>query len=322
MITPGTRALVTGGAGFIGVHLLRRLLDQGCSVIVLDNFVRGQRAHLDAYRGNASVTVAECDVRDRDETIDVVGSAMPDLVVHLAAHHFIPFCVANPAETLRVNVLGTQHLLDGLAAAKSCRRFILASTADVYAPSEHPHAESDRLAAGNVYGASKRLSEELAAFAAQHSPSIRFLIARFFNVYGPGETNPHLIPDILRALANGDDLSLGSLEPRRDYVYVSDVADALIHLARYPGSRSTFNIGTGQGSSARDIVQRLQSILRRPITVSVDPAKIRRIDRPSLVADTTRATDELQWTARVPLDEGLRRTLTDTGIVVPDGARG
>ena len=107
MIAPGTRVLVTGGAGFIGPPLVGRLLDEGCSAIVLDNFVRGRRAHLDPYRGHTAVTVAECDLRDRDQTLDVVTGVMPDLVVHLAAHHFIPFCVANPAEALRVNVLGT-----------------------------------------------------------------------------------------------------------------------------------------------------------------------------------------------------------------------
>ena len=315
MIAPGTRALVTGGAGFVGSHLVRRLLDEGCAVIVVENFVGGQRPHLDRYRGNAALTIAECDLRDRDATIGVVMGVMPDLVVHLAAHHFIPFCVANPAEALRVNVLGTQHLLDGVARANNCRRFILASTADVYAPSERPHAESDPLAGGNVYAASKRLSEELVAFAAKQCPNIRFLVARFFNVYGPGETNPHLIADILGALAAGHDLSLGNLEPRRDYVYVTDVVDALIRLGGYAGSRPVFNVGTGQGSSAKDIVQQLERILKRQIKFVVDPAKVRRVDRQSLVADATLATVDLQWTAKIPLDEGLRNMLAMTGIV-------
>jgi UDP-glucose 4-epimerase len=315
MIGPGTRALVTGGAGFVGSHLVRRLLDEGCSVIILENFVGGQRTLLDRYRGNAALTITECDLRDRDATIGVVVSVMPDLVVHLAAHHFIPFCVANPAEALRVNVLGTQHLLDGVARANSCRRFILASTADVYAPSERPHVESDPLAPGNVYGASKRLSEELVAFAAHQYPTIRFLVARFFNVYGPGGTNPHLIADILGALAAGNDLRLGNLEPRRDYVYVTDVVDALIRLGRYTGSRAVFNVGTGQGWSAQDIVQQLERILKRQITFVVDPAKVRRVDRQSLVADATLATVELQWTARVALAEGLRSILAMTTIV-------
>jgi len=168
---------------------------------------------------------------------------------------------------------------------------------------------------GNVYAASKRLSEELVAFAAKQCPNIRFLVARFFNVYGPGETNPHLIADILGALAAGHDLSLGSLEPRRDYVYVTDVVDALIRLGGYAGSRPVFNVGTGQGSSAKDIVQQLERILKRQIKFVVDPAKVRRVDRQSLVADATLATVDLQWTAKIPLDEGLRNMLAMTGIV-------
>jgi UDP-glucose 4-epimerase len=315
MIAPGTRALVTGGAGFIGPHVLRRLLGAGCSVVVLDNFARGPRGRLDEFRGDDRFAVVECDLRDRDATIAAVAGVRPHLVVHLAAHHFIPFCVANPAEALRVNVLGTQHLLDGVGKADSCQRFILASTADVYAPSERPHAESDPLAAGNVYGASKRLSEDLVAFAATQSPATRFLVARFFNVYGPGETNPHLVADILGALAAGQGLRLGNLESRRDYVYVTDVADALLGLSRYAGSRSVFNVGTGCGWSAREIVQQLEHILGRRIDVDVDPAKLRRSDRPSLVADTTLAGADLQWTARITLREGLRTMLATTSIV-------
>jgi UDP-glucose 4-epimerase len=309
MIAPGARGLVTGGAGFIGPHLVHRLLDEECSVVILDNFVTGRRAHLDAYRGNEGVTVVECDLRDRDQTIAVVTGVRPDIVVHLAAHQVIPFCVANPAEALRVNVLGTQHLLDAVARTDSCQRFLLASTASVYAPSERSHTESDPLAAGDVYGASKRLSEELVAFAANQVPTVRFLVARFFNVYGRGETSAHLIPEILDALAAGKAVRLGNLESRRDYVYVTDVVDALIRLGQYTGHRSVFNVGTGLGWSAMDIVHLLEIILKRHIDVEVDPGRVRRSDRPSLVADTTLASVELRWTAKIALDEGLRRTL-------------
>jgi UDP-glucose 4-epimerase len=315
MIAPDARVLVTGGAGFVGLHLVKRLLDDGCAVGLIDNFVSGRQEQLEPFRNREGFELFEGDLCDRGWVHDVVAHSAPALVVHLAAHHFIPFCVANPAATLRVNVLGTQHLLDAVAAMSSCRRFILASTADVYAPSERPHAESDPLAAGNVYGASKRLSEELVAFATKQCPGIRFLVARFFNIYGPGETNPHLIADILGALAAGTDVNLGNLEPRRDYVYVTDVVDALIRLGRYTGSRAVFNVGTGQGWSAKDIVQQLERILKRQIKVVVNPAKVRRVDRPALVADATLATVDLQWTARIPLAEGLRTMLAMVSIV-------
>lgn len=309
MIVPGARVLVTGGAGFVGLHLVKRLLDDGCAVGLIDNFVSGRQEHLEPFRDREGFELLEGDLCDSGWVHDVVAQRAPALVVHLAAHHFIPFCVANPAATLRVNVLGTQHLLDAVAAISSCRRFILASTADVYAPSERPHAESDPLAAGNVYGASKRLSEELVAFAAKQCPTIRFLVARFFNIYGPGETNPHLIPDILAALSAGDILRLGNLDPRRDYIYVEDVVEALIRLGRYAGARFVFNVGTGRGSSARDVVHHLEGILKRPITIEVDPAKLRPSDRPSLVADTSVTERELGYTAATGLAEGLRRML-------------
>ena len=165
-----------------------------------------------------------------------------------------------------------------------------------------------------MYAASKRMSEELVAFAARQCPMTRFVVARFFNVYGPGETNPHLIPDILRTLAAGDRLKLGNLEARRDYVYVTDIVDALVRMTLYAGARSVFNVGTGRGASAHDIVRELENILERPLEVEVDPAKLRPIDRPSLVADTTLARADLRWTARVALHAGLEQMVTTMKI--------
>jgi UDP-glucose 4-epimerase len=297
VIGSGTRVLVTGGTGFIGRHLVHRLRGLGCHVIVADVVLPDQRADVASVR---------CDLRDRDGTIAAVRDAAPDVVVHLAAHHFLPFCVAHPAEALSLNVLGTQHLLDAVAHSSQCRQFVLASTGLVYAPSDRPHKESDPWAAGNVYEVSKHAAEELVRVAAREQTGVRFVVARLFNVYGPGPTTPHLVPDILSALGTGAALKLGNMETRRDYTYVTDVVDALIRLAGYRGTVRAFNIGTGQGSTARDILLRLERILGRGIRVEVDPAKLRPVDRPALVADPTLSDTELGWKATTPLEDGLR----------------
>jgi len=190
----------------------------------------------------------------------VVADVRPAVVFHLAAIHFIPYCVAHPSETLLVNVVGTQLLLDALAAVPDAR-LVFASTADVYAPSDRPHREDDPVATTNVYGASKRFCEDLFAVARRQDPSRRIVAARFFNVFGPGETNPHVLPDILGALRGGSVLRLGDLEPRRDYVHVRDVAEALVRLAAYDGPEAVFNVGTGIGTSVRDLVDTLSEVL-------------------------------------------------------------
>ena len=109
---------------------------------------------------------------------------------------------------------------------------------------------------------------------------------RLFNVYGPEETNPHVIPDIMLGLKSGR-LNLGDMEPLRDYVYVGDVVDALIRAGQYQGDGMTFNIGTGSPSSVRDIVSTLERILGRRIEVATDQSKLRSVDRFSLVADVS-----------------------------------
>jgi UDP-glucose 4-epimerase len=255
----------------------------------------------------------EGDVADAGMVRRVLAESRPEVVFHLAAHHFIPFCVAHPAETLRVNVLGTQILLDSLSPDMA-RCLVFTSSADVYASGEGVHAEDDALDSSNVYGLSKLVGERLMAFAARRLPGARFLTARLFNVYGPGETNPHVLPDILAGLGGSKTVRLGSLEPRRDYVWVGDVVDVLLRLASYQGQYSTFNVGTGVGSSVRHLLDGLEQVLDRAIEVEHDPAKVRPVDRPSLVADTRRTRAELGWVAHTPLVDGLRALVRAHGL--------
>lgn len=195
--------LVTGAAGFIGIPTVRLLLRRGATVIAVDNFAVGSRERLREQGRHGELEVREVDLRDPVATRDALAGVETPHVLHLAAHHFIPFCVAHPAETLAVNVDGTQHLLDALGDADG-RTLVFASTADVYRPSERPHSEDDALEPNNVYGASKVMGEWLVLFQGDRDPSLDARVARLFNAYGPGETNPHVLPDILGHMRHGD----------------------------------------------------------------------------------------------------------------------
>ena len=188
-------------------------------------------------------------------------------------------------------------------------RFVLASTADVYLPSDDPHHESAPLGSTNIYGSSKEFCERLLVLARRRFPSTRFLATRFFNLYGPGETNPHVLPDIIAWLRKGNILRLGNIEAKRDYVYVSDVADALVALADYRGAYDVFNIATGESRSVRDLVAVLERVLGSRISVETDPTKLRPVERQNLLADVTVARTELGWRPTVSIDDGLARTL-------------
>ena len=302
--------LVTGGAGFAGVALVRELLRRGQQVAVLDDFSTAARSRLDEFGGDIDIDTV--DVRDVVAVTTALGAIAPAAVVHLAALHFIPWCNAEPARAVAINIRGTQNVLTAAAAA-GVGRFVHASTADVYAISPDPHDEDDTPAPNGVYGISKLAGEQLLQSWSQTTGAVG-VAARLFNIYGPGETNPHLLPDICAALKESDVLNLGNLTPRRDYVYVDDIARVLADLTEHPQPPSTVNVGTGTSTSVEGMVQLIRGLTGRDITVIQDPAKLRPVDRPNLQARTDRLTRLLPDFRPVALADGLRLLLTAEGL--------
>ena len=303
------RCLVTGGCGFVGSALVRRLLAESCEVVAVDDLSRGSRENLGPDRDGLSVI--QQDVTDGLSRI--FSSFQPEAVFHLAALHFIPDCDADPARCLRVNVDGTRSVLEAAAALRGQVSVVLASSAAVYAPADGPHREQeDSVGPLDVYGYSKQWAEELAAgFAARTGRGVG--IARLFNIYGPGETNAHLIPSLICQMQAGESVRLGNLSSRRDYVFVDDVADALLRLARYcgDGQSATVNVGTGRAYAGHEVVEALARLSMpgaAPADVApiIDPSRLRPVDRPTLLADPTLAQKLLDWAPRTSLADGLR----------------
>ena len=309
--------LLTGAAGFIGAPVARALLARGYEVVGLDNFSVGSRDVLDAALADGAGSVAEVDLRDRDAVHDAVAEVQPWGVIHLAALHFIPYCVANPAEAIGVNVAGTQNLLDALLKARP-RRLVFASTADVYRPADTAHAEVHDVEPINVYGATKLIGEQLVSYHAPRQPELEPVVARLFNVYGPGETNPHVMPAIFEQLKSSRTLALGNLTPRRDYVYVGDMAEALVRLLGEAPGHTTVNVGTGRSTSVAELLELLEGLLGERIEVETDPARVRPSDRPRLQAATERLRGILPDFEPRELEAGLRETLVSLGVVEPE----
>ena len=221
-------ALITGGAGFIGSHIADRLLALGHRVVAFDNFAIGRENNIAHLRSNPAFSLVRGDITDRDALSRLVKDNAVDVIFHLAAVHYIPFCTAHPYEAMRINVLGTQAVIDA-AAAGPTERLVFASTSDVYAVKDAPLVEDDPVGPYTVYGNTKMMSERLLWLATTMNPKMSAAVARLFNVYGPRETNPHVLPEILDQLKNGAaTVRLGNLWPRRDFVFVEDVADAFI----------------------------------------------------------------------------------------------
>ncbi|WP_249124260.1 NAD-dependent epimerase/dehydratase family protein [Saccharopolyspora erythraea] len=303
--------LVTGAAGLIGVPVVRALRARGFRVVAVDDGSAGTLHRLNEFADYPEVRRQVLDIRQRSELVQLMAAERPWAVVHLAAQHFIPACDRAPAETLAINVLGTQHVLDA-CAVNPPQRLVFASTADVYAPTNRPHHEDDQLQPQGVYGWSKLFSERLLQDQAHRLGSCTTVVARLFNVYGPGDPHPHLLPEVLRQARRSQTLYLGDLEAARDFVYVDDVADALLALLRTRRS-GVFNIGSGVPATGRELIDIVASIIGQRLDTRVDAERLRRRTRSMSFANPDRLRQIVPWWPRTPLREGIRRTIA-TGL--------
>jgi UDP-glucose 4-epimerase len=298
------RALITGGAGFIGSRLRAALLDAGHEALVIDDLRLGHPRPAD--RDRLQVVV---DSLGSDAAADAVRSFAPDVVFHLAAIHYIPYTEAHPEETWQVNVDGTAWVLK-LCEDLAPRAVVACSSAAVYGFSDAPLHEDSPFAPRGVYGETKIETERLLdSYAAAH-PRVRMAAARLFNVYGPGDRNPHLMPALMEQIRRGDTIKVGNTWPKRDYVHVNDAAAALVRLAAGPPGFAAYNVGTGIGTTVTSLVEDLVSVAGLSARCEVDAARI-RADDGHLVGDSARLTADTGWRPEVKLRDGLAWLVED-----------
>ncbi len=232
----------------------------------------------------------------------------PEVVLHLAAMHFIPDCNRDPVQCLTTNVLGTEIILKAAARAGSVKKVVITSSQAVYPIKDSPNKEEDVPYPYDVYGESK-LANEFQAMRFQRDTGIDTVAVRLANVYGPRETNPHVIPEIMDQLAAGKSrIALGNIEPERDFINTADVASAYIELALNPNTAGfhIVNLGSGQEYSVREVLNKLSGILSKEIVYEKDLSRFRATERMHLVADINRIHNLVGWRPRVSIDQGLR----------------
>jgi UDP-glucose 4-epimerase len=303
---------VTGAAGYLGSHVVEFLLARGTPVLAVDNLATGRSSYLDAHRANPNFTLAKQDIRDAGSLRALFEQHRPAAVVHLAALHFIPACSADPSLTVSLNVHGTQCVLSAARAAR-VERVWFASTGDVYVPDDKPHHETNSATGPfNIYGLSKLMGEQLVALESRVRADARFVVGRLFNLYGPRETNPHILPEIfdqLRANPNAT-LRLGSLWPKRDLVPVADAARAVIAtLEAAPPGVTTVNVATGVAVSMQHVLDLIGELRGQPLRIETDPAKVRPVERGHLQADVTKLRQLIGWVPHADLRRGLAELL-------------
>jgi len=305
------RAFVTGGAGYIGSHVVRLLGEEGFDVLTYDNLSTGN----DWAVLSGELIVA--DLADTDALEKALVEFNPDVVLHFAASIVVPESVAEPLEYYHNNVSNAINLVKAVRLA-GCNRFVFSSTAAVYGiPDEVPVREDAPLKPINPYGTSKMVTEMVLRDIALAEKNFNYISLRYFNVAGADEKGrtgqayreaTHLITRALKTASGqferlqiyGTDYPTADGTCIRDYIHVDDLADAHLLAMKYlleDGKSDVFNCGYGRGFSVRQVVESARRVTG--IDFSVDEADRRAGDPPQLVADATKIRQKLGWVPRL-----------------------
>ena len=307
------RSLVTGGAGFIGSHLVDALAARGDEVLVLDDFSSGKRENLVGALA-AGVEVAELDVADAEAMFDGIGQFRPQSVFHLAAQIDVRRSMADPAFDARLNVVGTVNALEAAARAEAAK-FVFTSTGGaIYGEGaeradELPFAEDARCEPFSIYGQSKLAAEGYIDLYAR-TRGLPATTVRLGNIYGPRQdpaTEAGVVAIFCRAGRDGGRPTVfGTGEQTRDYVHVADLVAALL-AAEARDDAGPINVGTGVETSVLELVELVGSAFGRDdFEPEFAPAREGEIER--TVLDATGAAERLGWRAERTIETGLEQT--------------
>jgi UDP-glucose 4-epimerase len=302
--------LVTGGAGYIGSHAVRTLLDHGHTVTVLDDLSHGHRAAVDAR-----ATFIEASTGDRAKVLQVLQQNKIEAVLHFAADIEVGESVKNPGKYYENNFSNSLRLLSAMQAA-GVKKLVFSSTAAVYGePAQNPILETQPRAAINPYGKSKMMTE-MAIEDESKASGLRYAILRYFNVAGASpdgtigedhQPESHLLPRILAAARDGSPVRIYGTDYAtadgtcvRDYVHVSDLVDAhLLALQKIErGSGEIYNVGSENGFSVREVIQACEKVTAKKLSVFAEGR--RGGDSAVLVASSKKIRENLGWKPQYP----------------------
>jgi nucleoside-diphosphate-sugar epimerase len=303
----GENVLVTGGAGFIGSALVRELLKERANVIVYDNFLYGDRSNL-------------MDVEDRIQIVNgdvlswkiyhTIREHKVKYVFHLAAEPYIPHCYDNPEKFFDVNVKGTMNVL---MACKTLdvERVIHFSSSEVYGTAQYtPMDEKHPTLPLSTYAVSKLAADRL-CFVFHHEHGIPVIILRPFNCYGPRETQPYVIPEIISQLARKSIVRLGNIKAKRDFTFVEDIAKgAIATLKSDIPDGEVVNLGSNKTYSIEEIAHLTGKLIGHDnIEIKIESSRLRPLDVNLLQCDYSKVKNYTNWEPKVDIEKGLKYTI-------------
>ena len=291
--------LVTGAAGFIGSHLVERLVEEGYDVIAVDNMLRGKLDNLSKVLDK--IKFVKGDVRDYELMKEFVRGS--ELVFHLASLSRVLPSIENPELCFEVNVKGTEVM--ARLCSKYRKKLIFSSSREVYgSPKYLPVDEAHPLNPENPYGASKVCGEKIIEAYAK-SYGLNYVTLRLTNVYGLRDFD-RVIPIFVEKALKGEDLVVYGADKILDFVYIDDVINALINAMDYDEGLA-LNIGSGVGTSLLELANLVRNMTNKEVKIIVKERRRGEVDK--FVANIRRAEELLKWRPKVDLKEGLRRVV-------------
>ena len=277
-----TRIIVTGAAGFVGKHLVKKLKDTGYEVI-------------EVTRKYGDITEA------------ITWNSLPnaDVVVHLAAKSFVPDSWTNISEFLSCNLGGTVEALNYCKSRNS--KLVYVSSYLYGNPKNLPITESEELSVNNPYALTKKMAEEACQFYADNL-GIPVTILRPFNVYGVGQSDQFLIPSLIKQITTQNEVHVKDIVPKRDYLYIEDLTSAIAKAIIYQASFDIFNIGSGLSHSVKDLIDIIQYTAGTSHPVYSESSR-RKNEIMDTIADISHAKKLLNWEPLWSLNDGIKETL-------------
>ncbi len=307
----GKEVLVTGAGGFIGSHVTEALVDAGARVRALVHYnSRNDWAQLQNVRPEvvSAIDIRSGDIRDPFYVNRLVEGA--DVVLHLAALIPIPYSYVAPSEFVDTNVKGTLNVLEAVRS-HGTPRLIHTSTSETYGTAVYtPIDELHPLQGQSPYSASKIGADKLAE-SYWRSFETPVVTVRPFNTYGPRQSARAFLPSVLAQALTGDVVRVGSLDPVRDMNYVGDTARGFLRAAVVPGIEgNTYNLGSGRGVTMQQLLDTALAVTGTKPTVEVEAGRQRPVKSEvmELICDASKARQELEWSSRVSLEDGIGRT--------------
>ena len=303
------RILVTGGAGFIGSHLIKKIF-RIYEVYVIDNLSnKKSNANADMLKDN-HIPVYEVDIRNKESIQEIIKDCRPHSCVHLAAKISVPDSIRDPYSTIEVNVTGTHNVVSA-CVSNSVKRFVFASSAAVYGHAEHlPVAENTYLKPISTYGASKVAAEQIVSAYGDLDLFESIVTLRFFNVYGVGQSEEYAgviskFKDYI--LRDSRPVIFGDGDQQRDFVSVHDVVDSIMMALKEPAevAKGIFNIATGVPTTITDLAKIMTTITGKPRLLPIYKESLKGDIRLSY-ADTTNTENILKFKSKRDLLTGLQ----------------